>query len=83
MYSYVLEICGLFLCNNLKADNALDMLTLAESCNVNLLKKSTMEWLVKNQNIKSLMKTARWEELEEKFPRLLVDVLKVVVDKKL
>ena len=74
------EICGSFLRNNLKADNALEMLTVAECYNENLLKKSTMEWLVKNQNMKSLMKTKEWEEMEEKFPRLLVDVMKIVVD---
>ena len=79
----VLEICGSLLSNNLKADNVLDMLIQAETYNENILKKNTMDWLVKNRNIKSLMKTKRWEELEEKYPRLLVDVMKVVVDRNL
>ena len=76
---FVLDICEYNLSGRLTVSNCLDYLVLGEMYRAQHLKETSMMFLV--ENIKAVMKTEEWVEMEKKYPSLVIEVMKAAINK--
>ena len=76
---FILEVCGYHLSGKLNLENCVSYLVLGDMYKEQNLKARALDILVKN--IKTIMKTEEWVEMEKRNPLLGLEVMKAYVIK--